>query len=381
MRNWKFVSLFLGIISLLYSCQNKEATAVTTWDENKNIIVDASGLDIYQYEDFSAILIHDPWPNATEKFQYIAARDLSKIPDSLKKYPAIQIPIQRAIATSTTHIPSFEYLNVLDQLVGFPNTNYISSQAAIEYIKAGKIKDLGAIDKLEVETVLSLQPQIIIAHGIDNNNARFDLFKNNGITVLYNGDWNDNSPLGKAEWIKFFGELFDKQELATQWYNQVKKEFHQSAQQLAEKVKNRPTVLSGSMYKNVWYAPSGESWAAEYLAMAGGDYIWKHTKGTGSLNLHFEEVLSKAQKADFWITSSSYTTIDELLESYPHYNRFDAVKQKKVYGFSQKNNSTGGILFYELANSRPDLVLKDLIKILHPELESTHELVFYQAIP
>lgn len=376
----KFAVVFTAIISSLSSCQKAENKSSSSWDPAKNTIEDASGLAIYNYADFTAVMVSDPWPNATEKFQYILAKDLNRIPDSLKQYPAIQIPVQRAISTSTTHIPSFEYLNALDCLVGFPNTNYISSSAAVERVNKGQILELGPMDKMDIEKVLILKPQVVIGHGIDNDNPRFELLKKNGIPVVLNGDWNDKSPLGKAEWIKLFGALLDRQADANRIYTEIKSSYQKAIIRVKDKVKNRPTVVSGSMYENVWNMPAGQSWAAQFLDLAGGDYLWKDSEGTGSLQLHFEEVLAKAKNAEYWISSGNYVTLDEIAKDYPHYTQFNAYKTKKVYSFSTRKGPNGGILFYELATSRPDLVLQDLIKILHPELLPDYQLTFYQVL-
>ena len=140
----------------------------------------------------------------------------------------------------------------------------------------------------------------------------------------------------------------------------------------------RPMVLMGGMFENKWNVPSGESWGTRFIKDANGDYPWANTKGTGSQSLPFEAVLEKAGEADVWIGPGQFKTLAEMRQSNPHYAQFKAFKNKNVYTF--KVGKTGGILYYELAPNRPDLVLKDVIKMLHPNLLPGYELFFFEKM-
>lgn len=136
------------------------------------------------------------------------------------------------------------------------------------------------------------------------------------------------------------------------------------------------TVLYGSMYQDIWYVARGDSWAAQFMKDAHATYLWSDLKGTGSEGLSFEKVLVKAKTANFWISSGTFKTVEEFGKSNPHYPQFDAFTSKKVYTFEGKVGATGGTIYYELAPSRPDLVLKDYIKIFHPDLLPSYEFTF-----
>ena len=126
--------------------------------------------------------------------------------------------------------------------------------------------------------------------------------------------------------------------------------------------------------------PQGKSWGALFLNDANSNYLWKETNGTGSLSLSFESVLLKAENADFWIGPGQFTSLAEMTSSNPHYSQFKAFKTKNVYSYSAKKGKTGGIIYYELAPNRPDLVLLDLVKILHPKLLPEHKLYFFEQL-
>jgi iron complex transport system substrate-binding protein len=218
-----------------------------------------------------------------------------------------------------------------------------------------------------------------VGHGIDNNNPTFDNLQKNGLKVIINGDWNESSPLGKAEWIKFFGALYGLDAKANSIFKSIETNYKKTLQ-LAQNVKNKPTVFSGAIFENQWYMPQGNSWGAIFLTDANSNYLWKETSGTGSLSLSFESVLLKAENADFWIGPGQFTSLAEMTASNPHYSQFRAFKTENVYSYSAKKGKTGGVIYYELAPNRPDLVLQDLVKILHPELLPNHKLYFFEQL-
>ena len=187
------------------------------------------------------------------------------------------------------------------------------------------------------------------------------------------------SPLGKAEWIKFFGILFDKQKEADSIFSMIETNYLE-AKEVAQRSEDRPTILSGAMYRDVWYMPFGNSWAGEFIKDAHGDYIWEESRGSGSLALNIETVLERGQLADIWIGPDKYSSLKSLKEAHPVYSRFKAYTDGQVYSFTSKKGQTGGILYYELGPNRPDIILKDLIKIIHPELLPDHQLYFFSKL-
>jgi iron complex transport system substrate-binding protein len=220
---------------------------------------------------------------------------------------------------------------------------------------------------------------VIIGYGIDNNNPTLDNLQKSGLKVMLNGDWNEETPLGKAEWIKFFGALYGKQKEANDIFSKIATDYLATIE-IAKKATTKPTVLAGDMFEDKWYLPKGSSWGSQLLKEANANYLWAETKGTGSLSLSFETVLGRAQNADVWITSGQFGSLKAMSDSNPHYRQFKTFQQKNVYSFTRKKGKTGGVLYYELAPNRPDIVLKDILKIMHPELLLDYELFFFEKI-
>jgi iron complex transport system substrate-binding protein len=367
---------FLLLLFTFISCNKKESK--TSENTRNKEIKHAKGLTILTKENYSIVEVSSPWPNSKKKYYYILKKKNAVIPKEYKNFTQIQVPIKTIVLTSTTHIPSLEMLGEENKLIGFPNLNYISSEKVRNLIDAGKIKELGSNQSLNTEVILDLQPDAIMGYGLDNKNPTLDNLEKNGLKVILNGDWNEQTPLGKAEWIKLFGALFGKEKQANEIFNSIEKTYNETLK-LVEKTKVKPTVLSGSLYEDKWYLPQGESWGAKFITNANGNYLWAKTKGTGSLSLSFEKVYSLAKNADIWFMDQ-YTSLEEIKNANPHYSQFKAFKTKNIYSFSKKKGKTGGVIYYELAPNRPDLVLKDLVKIFHPELLPNYELYFFEKL-
>jgi iron complex transport system substrate-binding protein len=371
--------LFFSLLLLCFIQCKKETPSNKNETHHKNEIQYAKGLEIYKYKDFSIVKITNPWPESKENFTYILQEKNGIIPDSLKKYEQISVPIQSIVVTSTTHIPALELLEVENTLIGFPNTDYISSEKTRKLIDAGKVREVGKNESLNTEVLIDIKPDVIVSFGLNNSNPTLNNLQKSGLKVMLNGDWTEQSPLGKAEWIKFFGALYGLDAKADAIFSKIEKEYNTTLA-LAKKATTKPTVLCGAMYENQWYVPQGDSWAALFLKDAQSNYLWANIKGTGSLSVPFETILEKAQNAEFWIAPGDFSTLKQMSDSNAHYNQFASFKNKKVYSYAVNKGATGGIVYFELSPSRPDIVLKDLIKIIHPELVPDYELFFFQKL-
>ncbi|BFM42073.1 ABC transporter substrate-binding protein [Flavobacterium sp. CFS9] len=367
--------IFVLPFFLLIGCKKKESSEIVKTETEKNSIEYASGLSIIKHEGYSVVTVSDPWPDAHTKFTYVLKEKEAKVPDSLQKYTTIKVPLESIVVTSTTNIPFLEMLEVENKLVGFPHTDYISSEKTRVLIDKGTVKNVGQNEKLNIEQLIELSPDLIVTFGVDNNNAMLDNLKKSGLNVLIQADWMEQSPLGKAEWIKLYGALFGKEEQAKELFDKIVLSYDQAKKLVAGK-RATSSVLYGSMYEDIWYVAKGNSWVAQFMKDAQANYLWADLKGTGSEGLSFEKVLVKAKTANFWIASGSFKSLDEFGKINPHYAEFDAFKSKNVYTFEGKVGATGGTVYYELAPSRPDLVLKDYIKIFHPELLPSYEFTF-----
>lgn len=342
----------------------------------------AKGFSILKQDDFDVLEVKKPWPKAEKAYKYalIPKEKAAVLTLNKDEFDGMIItPIKRIVVTSTTHIPSLELLEMEGKLVGFPGTDYISSKKTRALIDNKSVRELGRNEDINTEVLIDLQPDAVIAFGVDGTSRSFDIIKTSNIPVIYNGDWTEDSPLAKAEWIKFFGALFDKELEADSIFKTIETNYLQT-KSAAQNINVKPTVLSGAMHKDVWYLPNGNSSEATLLRDAGLDYLWKESKGTGSLALSYEAVFEKAQNADLWINPSYYTTKESLTDASELYTNFKAFKTDQLYTFATQKGATGGVLYYELGLARPDLVLMDLIKIAHPEQLPDYTMTFFSKM-
>ena len=270
-------------------------------------------------------------------------------------------------------------LGVENTLVGFPDTDYISSEKTRALITAGKVKDIGQNDQINMELLIDLQPELVIGFSINNTNPTYKKIQEANIPVVYNGDWTEKTPLGRAEWIKFFAPFYQKEAKATEIFNRIEKDYNE-AKQVAKNATTTPTIISGAMFKDIWYLPAGESFQAAFLKDANANYLWADSEGTGSLSLSLESVLDTGSDAEIWIGPTHFKSYEEMKKASKHYAQFAAFKNKKIFSAANTVGETGGTLYYELASTRPDIVLKDIIKAIHPEVLPNYEPFFFKPL-
>ncbi len=376
---------FLILSSIFFSCKQEKKSIIE--NNQKTLVKYAKGFDIQHFNNYKKLIIKSPYPNAIEAQEFYILTESNELKEVAEIELEVKIPSQKIInttlekivVTSTTHIPMLELLEEESNLVGFPNLNYISSKKTNDLIKKGAITELGKEQSINTEVLLELNPDAVIGFSLSSNNKMFTNIEKAGIPVLLNGDWLEETPLGRAEWIKFFGVLFDKEKQADSIFSHIEKEYLE-AKEIAKNATNTPSVFSGIEFNKVWNVPAGDSFVAQYLKDANTNYIWNDSKGEGSLSLSFESVFEKAQHADIWIDSGLFTSFSQMKQANQHYDQFDAFKNKNIYTYSLKKGVNGGIIYYELAPIQPHIVLKDIIKVVHPELLPGYQPYFLEKL-
>ncbi len=373
--------ILISILFMSISCKKKvtESEQPPLMYLAPQTIEYAKGFTIQNHKTHKEIKVTSPWPDANQEFTYILYPKGTKKPFTSDKAVFIEVPINRVVVTSTTDVPMLEYLNQEEKLVGFPHTDYVSSEKTRALIDNGSIKELGKEFNLNTEVVLELSPELIIGFSATGDTKAYDLIQKTGIPVVMNGSWMEEHPLGRAEWIKFVAAFFGKEKDAEDIFQTIKKDYN-TASTLAQNARNSPSVLSGNMFKDVWHVPGGNSFIAKFLKDANTTYLWSDNPDTGSLALSFESVLEKGQAADLWIGSGNSLSLTDLKEKNHRYALFDAFKNKAVYSSTLKMGVKGGLIYYELGPMRPDLILKDIIHIAHPYLLTDYEPYFFEKL-
>ena len=340
----------------------------------------AKGFTVFQGDGFKVIEIKQAFPVDHEPFRYLVLEKVKLELNQSDFDAVVDLPISKIVMTSTTHIPHLDYLEVSKLLAGFPNLDLISSKKTRALIDAGKVMELGSGAQANIEKIIDLEPDWVMISTLGDDLKNLEILKEAKIPALLNGEYVEQHPLGRAEWIKFTGALLGKFEESEKVFKDIEANYLEAEKLISESILDKPKVLAGVMYKDIWYVPGADSWGARLLEAAGGNYLFKEQKGTGSAQLSYEYVLEKAQEADFWLGASDFRSLAEMKNADPRYAHFHAFQKGNVYTYTSKKGPTGGLEYFELGYLRPDLILQDLIKILYPELLPDYSLYFYSQL-
>ncbi len=360
----------------LMSCSNSNSPQTKVNNSNNY----ARGFQIEKLDSFTQLTVFNPWEKARNvSVDYYLVDKNEPIPQSLSGKNIIRTPVQRVICLSTTHLAFLDVLNETDKVVGISGSQYVSNNAVRKKIAAGKVADVGYGQNLNYELIVQQHPELVMVYGIGSEVTSYShKLKELGIPVVLFAEYLEESPLGKAEWIKFAGALFEKETKASSFFNQIEKDYL-ALKKKVEGKKNKPKVLVGSPYKDSWWVPGANSYMASLIKDAGGDYLGKENPSHESYVISFEHALSWANHADVWINMGNLASRKEILATDRRFEKFGVFKNGKIYNNIKKLSESGGNDFWESGTVHPNLVLRDLISIFYPTLIE-EEMVYYQEI-
>jgi iron complex transport system substrate-binding protein len=367
--------------ALLSACTSKQEhhRGNPAQDDHHLEIRYAEGFRVTYLEEGKLVEVTRPYPGSTSGYKYLLVERGRKIQTNISGAKIVYTPLSTIVCTSTTHIPLLDYLEETEALIGFPTTNYISSEKTRAWIDKGKVTELGIDKGMDLERIALLKPDLVMGYTMTGDFGQFQKIEELGVPVVINAEYLETHPLGRAEWIKFMALFFDKESLADSVFRAIELAYLQT-RELISTVELQPTVMSGIVYGDTWFLPGGKNYAARFFEEAGCRYLWADNDSNGFLELSFESVYEKAHKADFWIGVASFKSLKEIEEADRRYTKFKAFQEGTVFTYDARKGATGGSEFLELGYLRPDLILKDLIKIAHPELIPDHEFYFHARL-
>ncbi len=381
-----FVGLLLGSAAFAQDAANVTEGCVATYDASVDYFPDkatveyAEGFTIEYFNNYKVITVTRPWVGAETPFTYALVQCGTPAPETATFDAVIEVPINRLVSMSTTYLPSLVELDVVDTLVGVDEFDFVYSDAVRARIDAGDIVEVGGGSLVNVEQVLDLDPDLVMTYGLGSSDYdAHPVLIDAGIPVALNGDFNETSPLGRAEWVKFVAVFYNREADATALMETVAGEY-QSLSERARSTDSLPTVLVNAMFGDTWYVSGGQSYIAQLIADAGGQYVWADDESTGGLPLSFEAVLDAAQDADVWINPNFWFTLADGLAEDERYADFAAFENQQVFNNVARVTPMGGNDATELGALRPDLMLADLIRMFHPGLLPDHEFFFYTRL-
>jgi len=267
-----------------------------------------------------------------------------------------------------------------ESIVGISGIRYVSDSTTQQMIKSNKIVDVGYEESLNYELILSLKPDIILAYGVESEKIGYiTKLKDLGLPVVFVAEYLEDSPLAKAEWIKLFGVLYNKESYSDSVFSTIKDEYN-NLKQKALKYKTKPKVFAGLPWKESWFISGGKSNLAQLINDAGGSYIWKDDTTHESFPLSLEAVFQKASQADYWINTGTANSLSEIPNSDERLTLFKPFIKKNIFNNNQRVCLNGGNDYWESGIVKPQFILKDLLEIFHPDAFPNHTLYFYKKL-
>ena len=329
----------------------------------------ATQLTVVRYDGYTVVTLKNPWKEDMTLHQYVLLPVGTAVANSpLPNATAIRTPLRRSMIFSTVHCAMLMDLGKQDCIAGVADLKYIKIPWIQQQVKAGKISDVGDGLSPVIEKIIDQRPDALFLSPFENSGG-YGKLEDIDIPIVECAEYMETTPLGRAEWLRFYGMLFGCEEKADSLFDAIDKNYNHLKTLVTQK--SRPSVLLDNVTGSVWYVPGGKSTIGQMIQDAGGSYPWAADEHSGSVSLPFENVLEKAGEADVWLfrySSDHDITYDELRSEHHGYNQFKAFRHQQVYGCNVELSP-----FYEETPFRPDWLLNDFICILHPELDLSKE--------
>lgn len=337
----------------------------------------SSLLQIVKHADYTVVTIRNPWDTLKVLHTYLLADREKPLPEHLPEGTVVRTPLQKSVIYSSVHCSLWSELDELKGIGGVCGLEYIKLPQIQEGCRNGSIVNVGNSMNPDIERIIDLRPDAILLSPFENSGGYGRVGKLN-IPIIECADYMETSALGRAEWMRLYGLLLGKEAQADSLFAGIEKEYLTLTQQVKSQNLKRPTLISEMKNSSAWYIPGGNSTMGRLYQDAGADYVFAYLSNSGSVPLAFETVFDRGGNADIWLIKYNQPqdkTYSELERDYAPYARFKAFQDRKVYGCN-----TNHVPFYEESPFHPELLLKDLIKIFHPELLPDYDLKYFSNL-
>jgi len=393
--NTKFFLVLLLIFSVLpviAQDSNLTADCVVDYAEDINYfpeqveILDAQNFTVEYFNNYKVVTVSDAYDTASE-FHYVLVQCGTPAP-SADEFPEdtqfIEVPAGDIITMSTTQLPHLKELGLLDKLVGIESILYVNTQEVVDLFEAGELVEVGSGSEVNVEVVLDIDPSLVMTFGYNPDTDAHPILIEAGINTVLNASWRENTPLARAEWIKYVSLFYNVEAQAEVIYDDISNQYNE-ARELAATIspEDRQTVLWNyfSPYSDSWTIPGAETYIGAMIRDAGGNIALGDEAPNNSVDLGFEVVYDRASEVDLWMIGAfGVSTLEEFLAQDSRYEDFSAFMNGNVWNNNHQQNVNGGNNYYELGVTNPHLILQDLVAMFYPELLPDHEFTFYHQL-
>ena len=378
-----FLLLFFSVHNSCTQKKNESAVqdSVSSKDNNRPIPVShARGFGLEAKNGYYLLHIHQDGSDAAPTQTYLLTENDRPLPDDTDGYEIIHIPVKKVVLLQTAYVAYFSFCNAAGAIAGIANAKYVFDKKVEEAVRQGRIREMGPPEHLNVELVTRLNPDLVIGSGFPSSPNKDALqLGRMDIPVLLLTDWLEADPLGRAEWVKLIGFLTGSGNLAIEKFKNIESEYLQLKKKTIF-ADARPLIICNLPYKGTWYMPGGKSYIARLLEDAGGHYGWSGDQHTGGIQVDFESVFVKGLEADVWINPGRASSVKDITGIDSRLSGFRPLKTGRVYNRNKRINPNGANDYWESGLVSPQLLLADMIKILHPAILPEHELFYYKKL-
>lgn len=378
MKRWIQLAV-VALCAIVVAACGRKSVSLEDFDKPVYMLEYASGFDILSADGRQSVLVTvtNPWQGADSvTTRLFIARDGETAPEGFDGQ-VLEGDAERIVAMSSTHIAMLDAIGEVDRVVGVSGIDYISNPDI--QARRDRIGDVGYEGNINYELLLSLDPDLVLLYGVNGASGMEPKLRELGIPFLYVGDYLEESPLGKAEWLVVLSEVVGKRAEGEKVFAEIPVRYNALKQRVAENTLDAPSVMLNMPYGDSWFMPSTENYAVRLITDAGGDYIYKKNTGNSSTPIDLEEAYLLASTADMWLHVGMANTLDELKAACPKFADTRCFRNGYVYNNNARTNAAGGNDYYESAVVNPDLLLRDLVKIFHPELVK-EDFVYYKQL-
>lgn len=297
--------------------------------------------------------------------------------------PHCQLMYELGCQQAIRGVCDLDYINIPDvKKRAALSRNTAARKASVGNVSAGKasvgnsIVDCGSSMAPDIERIIALKPEAILLSPFENSGGYGKLDKLH-VPIIEAADYMESSPLGRAEWMKFYGMLFKKdgnapktalaascEPKADSLFAKIEKEYLKLKAEAAGYPKGL-SILTERKTGNVWYVPGGQSTIGILLKDANARYIFEDDEHSGSLAMSPEQILAKGKQVDVWAFKyfgGAPLSQAQLLQEYDGYKALAAFSRGNIY---QVDTST--VPYFELTSFHPELLLREFIILAHGE--------------
>ena len=369
------VLLLLG----LWGCP--AGNSAMEWGEAVYVPHEATGFEIVATEGASTVLrVLTPWQGAEGVVKEIfISREGESAPEGFGG-SVVGVGPERVVCLSSSHIAFIDALGVVNKVVGVSGAEYVTNQHIAEGVAAGKVREVGYDTNINFEVLASLRPDVVFIYGTaGENDALSSKLDELTIPYIYVADHAETTPLGKSEWLVAFGEIMGIREDAEEMFGEIA-ERYESLRLAMLDVKERPSVMLNSPYKDIWFVPADDSYVVRLIEDAGGKYACGGSGSKISRPISGESAFVYLSQVDYWLHPNAARTMAQLVGENPKFATTSVARKGNVYNCTARNTPAGGSDFWESGALRADVVLADLIAILHPERANGYQLYYYEQV-